>query len=136
MHLNSIGRFCRLLVAGTAASFLFGCGGPNGDVAHGKVLYAQCAGCHKLAENSAGPKHCGLIGRAAGTVADFEYSEAMKTSELVWDVETLDAFLTAPIAYVAGTKMGFAGLSKPTDRADLIAYLQQATSDPAVCPQS
>jgi len=135
MQLNSIGRLCRLLLAATAASFLSGCGGgPNGDVAHGKELYAQCAGCHKLAENSIGPKHCGLIGRAAGTVADFQYSEAMKTSELVWDVKTLDEFLTAPIAYVAGTKMGFAGLPNSTDRADLIAYLQQATRDPANCP--
>lgn len=136
MVLNSVKRSGQLLLVGAAASFLFGCGGgsPKGDVAHGKELYAQCAGCHQLPTNSIGPMHCGLIGRPAGSVPGFDYSEAMKTSGLVWDTKTLDEFLTAPIAYVTGTKMGFAGLTNPTDRADLIAYLQQAGSDTAVCP--
>ncbi len=65
--------------------------------------------CHKLTENFVGPHHCGLIGRTAGSVPDFEYSEAMKASGITWTPKTLDEFLTSPIAYVSGTKMGFAG---------------------------
>lgn len=117
-----------------------GGGGPasaavKGNPTHGKELYAQCAGCHELQKNSIGPMHCGLFGRPAGSVADFDYSEAMKASGIVWDAQKLDEFLTSPIAYINGTKMGFAGFSNPSDRADLIAYLQQANNDPAVCPR-
>jgi cytochrome c len=131
-----MGRFCRLLLIGTTG-LVVGCSSaPKGDAVHGKVVYEQCAGCHKLAENFTGPMHCGVLGRAAGTVPGFEYSEAMATSGLTWDAKTLDEFLTAPIAYVMGTKMGFAGLTNPTDRQDVIAYLAQAGDDPAVCPQS
>lgn len=136
MRLNSIVRSSRLLLAGTLASLLSGCGSgaPQGDAAHGKELYAQCAGCHQLQENSTGPMHCGLIGRPAGSVPGFEYSDAMKTSGIVWDAQKLDEFLVSPIAYVVGTKMGFAGFQTATDRADVIAYLYQANSDPAICP--
>lgn len=80
--------------------------------------------------------HCGLFGRPAGTVPGFAYSEAMKASGIVWDAQRLDEFLTSPIAYVVGTNMGFVGFPDPADRADVIAYLMQATSDPAICPQS
>lgn len=118
------------------ALLLAACGGanaPQGDLVHGKELYAQCAGCHELTRNMTGPKHCGLMGRAAGSVSDYAYSDAMLGSGIVWSEKTLDEFLIAPIAYVNGTKMGFAGLTSPTDRADLIAYLREATSDPAIC---
>jgi len=107
-----------------------------GNAAHGKELYAQCQACHKLTENFVGPHHCGLIGRAAGSVPDFEYSEAMKASGITWTPKTLDEFLTSPIAYVSGTKMGFAGFDSASDRADLITWLVQANADPAVCPKS
>lgn len=135
MPLSSIVRLRHLLAIATAASLL-GCGGgPQGDMTRGQELYAQCAACHKLQENSVGPMHCGLIGRAAGSVPGFEYSEAMKNSGLVWNVKTLDEFLVSPIAYVSGTKMGFAGLPDEKDRADVIAYLQHANDDPVLCPQ-
>lgn len=107
-----------------------------GNATHGKELYAQCQACHKLTENYVGPHHCGLIGRAAGSVPDFEYSEAMKASGLTWTPQTLNEFLTSPIAYVSGTKMGFAGFESPSDRADVIAWLVQANADPALCPKS
>lgn len=138
MNLNSTWRLFRLVLAGTLTCFLFGCSsGPKGDPVHGKELYAMtCAGCHKLQENSTGPMHCGLFGRPAGTVPGFAYSEAMKASGIVWDAQRLDEFLTSPIAYVVGTNMGFVGFPDPADRADIIAYLKQATSDPAICPQS
>ena len=107
-----------------------------GNAAHGKELYVQCQACHKLTENFVGPHHCGLIGRAAGSVPDFEYSEAMKASGVTWTPKTLDEFLTSPIAYVSGTKMGFAGFDSASDRADVITWLVQANADPAVCPKS
>nr|WP_298721336.1 cytochrome c family protein [uncultured Steroidobacter sp.] len=108
----------------------------TGDPVRGEQLYQQCAACHQLQANAAGPMHCRLFGRKAGSVPDFEYSEAMRASGLVWSVQTLDEFLTSPFTYVAGTKMGFAGFSDAADRADVIAYLHRANDDPATCPAS
>jgi len=132
---NSL-RAPHLVLLGAVLASLAACSGgaPKGDVARGEALYAQCAGCHKLQENFTGPKHCGVVGRKAGSVRDFAYSEAMKTSGLTWDVKTLDEFLTSPISYVPGTMMGFAGLLDAQDRADVIAYLQSAGGDSATCP--
>lgn len=126
----------RLMLLGAATALLAACsgGGPKGDVVRGEALYAQCTGCHKLQENFTGPKHCGVVGRKAGSVPDFAYSEAMKTSGLTWDVKTLDEFLASPISYVPGTMMGFAGLPDAQERADIIAYLQSAGTNPATCP--
>jgi len=126
------------------AGILAGCGQSSiqiaastaqGDAVHGKALYEQCAACHRLTENNVGPMHCGLFGRKAGTVANFDYSEAMHDSGIVWSTETLDEFLTMPFSYVSGTRMGFAGFSSATDRQDVIAYLYQANNDPTVCPK-
>jgi cytochrome c len=111
-----------------------GAGEVKGDPVRGEQLYQQCAACHTLQANAAGPMHCGVIGRPAGSVASFEYSEAMKDSGLVWSVQALDEFLASPFTYVSGTKMGFAGFSDATDRADVIAYLYKASHDPALCP--
>lgn len=127
---------------------LVGCGGGSsgegsataaateakGDPVRGEQLYQQCAACHTLQANAAGPMHCQLVGRAAGSVQGFEYSQAMKESGLVWSAQTLDEFLTSPFTYVTGTKMGFAGFSEAADRADVIAYLYRANNDPATCP--
>lgn len=107
-----------------------------GDSVHGKELYAQCAGCHQLQANHVGPRHCALIGRRAGELADYDYSSAMKESGLTWDAKTLDEFLSSPITYVSGTKMGFAGIDSEQDRADLIAYLVQAGNDAEQCPKN
>jgi cytochrome c len=142
MFFNNNLRAYRIALLGAAAALLAACGGGagggglKGDATKGEALYAQCAGCHKLQENFTGPKHCGVVGRAAGTVPDFAYSEAMKGSGLTWDAKTLDEFLTSPISYVPGTMMGFAGFQNAQDRADVIAYLQRAGSDPATCPSN
>lgn len=134
------GALCAIGLAG----ILVGCGQSSietaastvqGDPTRGKELYEQCAACHRLTENSVGPMHCGLFGRKAGTVANFDYSEAMHGSGLVWDIATLDEFLTMPFTYVSGTRMGFAGFSSATDRQDVIAYLYQANNDLTVCPK-
>jgi cytochrome c len=107
--------------------------GSTGDAERGRQLYAECAACHKVTENADAPLHCGLVGRKAGTVPGYAYSEAMRSSGLVWDEKTLDEFLTSPFTYLPGTIMGFPGFPDPKDRADVIAYLKQMSSDPGQC---
>jgi len=97
-----------------------------GDPKAGEALYARCAACHALAHDRVGPRHCGLLGRRAGSVAGFEYSAAMKNSGIVWSARTLDRFLATPLKQVPGTSMTYAGMDDAGDRADLIAYLAQA----------
>jgi len=98
----------------------------QGDSAAGAVVYERCAACHALAYDRTGPRHCGVVGRRAGSVAGFAYSEAMRRSGIVWTRETLDRFLADPLRAVPGTSMGYAGVPEAKERADLIAYLAQA----------
>jgi cytochrome c len=100
------------------------------DAARGADVYTRCLACHSLASDRVGPHHCGLIGRKAGSVPGFTYSEAMKKSKLTWDEKTLDRFLQNPAKMVPGTSMTYAGVPEAKDRADLIAYLQQANQSP------
>ena len=102
-----------VLVAALAAS----------DPAAGEAVYSRCQGCHALEYNRTGPKHCGLLGRRAGSVSGFEYSPAMKQSGIVWNAKTLDRFLANPTKAVPGTTMTYAGVPDAKDRANLIAYL-------------
>lgn len=95
----------------------------KGDAVRGKSLYQACEACHSIDDNDLGPRHRGVVGRHAGSVADYSYSKALKSSELTWDEATLDRWLTNPSALVPGTKMFFQ-LSSAQDRADVIAYLQ------------
>lgn len=105
-----------------------------GQAQRGEQVYARCLACHALATDRVGPRHCGLLGRKAGTVAGADYSPAMKRSGLVWDARTLDRFLAAPLRVVPGTSMTYDGVRDPQDRADLIAYLRAAGQDPQTCP--
>ncbi len=98
-----------------------------GDVDHGKDIYRQCRSCHMPAQNSIGPKHCGVVGRVAGTVPDYSYSPAMKKSGITWTPANLDRFIDHPSVVIPGTYMPFAGIHDPQDRADLIAYLTTLT---------
>jgi cytochrome c len=93
-------------------------------------LYGRCAGCHSLEQNRTGPRHCDLVGRRAGSVPGFDYSEAMKRSGIVWTEKNLDRFLSNPLKMVPGTTMTYAGIGDPRERAELIAYLR---SNP--CPK-
>jgi len=95
---------------------------PVGDPLRGQALYGACTGCHSLDENDVGPRHRGVVGRRAATVADFVYSAALKASGLVWTPANLDRWLTNPQALVPGAKMYFS-LARAQDRADVIAYL-------------
>ena len=99
----------------------------DGDLVKGEDIYKRCQGCHSIERNRIGPMHKGLFGRPAGSVAGFLYSDAMKNSGIVWSEQTLDQFLQGPRKMVPGTKMTYAGVPDPQERADLIAYLKQAT---------
>src|SRR5580700_5671170 len=96
----------------------------SGDPAHGKALYQACQACHSIDDNDLGPKHRGVVGRRAGSVADYNYSMALKNSGLTWDPTTLDRWLSNPSALVPGTKMYFT-IADAQSRADIIAYLAQ-----------
>jgi cytochrome c len=97
---------------------------PAGDPVHGKAVYQSCMGCHSLDEDDVGPRHRGVVGRAAGTVPGYAYSRALKNSHIVWNRDSLDRWLTSPQRLVPGAKMFFA-MPNPQDRADVIAYLAQ-----------
>ena len=99
---------------------------PEGDATRGKMIYERCQACHSLQRNRSGPKHCGLLGRKAGSLDGYSYSRALKDSGIVWSRETLDRFLENPFEAVPGTRMGYAGVKEPQARADLIAVLAAA----------
>lgn len=104
------------------------------DVLRGEQVYARCLACHALAYDRVGPRHCDLLGRRAGSVPGFTYSQAMKDSRTTWDEKTLDRFLAQPMKAMPGTTMTYDGVSDPKDRTDLIAYLQHANTTPECRP--
>lgn len=99
------------------------------DVVKGESLYQRCIACHSLNRNRTGPKHCGVFGRAAAAVHDFEYSDALRRSGIVWTDAALDEFLADPLATVPGTTMGFAGITDDQDRRSIIEYLKYASRE-------
>lgn len=98
----------------------------TGNAEKGKTVFLQCKTCHVREEgvNRIGPSLAGIVGRAAGSVAGYQYSDANKNSGITWTPEKLFQYLENPQRIVPGTKMAFAGLAQPQDRADVIAYLQ------------
>ena len=97
----------------------------------GKILFIQCRACHTLGQGEphlSGPNLWGLIGSPAAFQADYEYSEALRSSGIRWDRETLDAFIANPGALLEGGKMVFHGIDSARRRADLIAYLAAETA--------
>ena len=99
-----------------------------GDAVNGEKVFKKCMACHTVAEkkNKVGPYLVGVVNRPIATAEGFAYSDDMKAYAAVakaWDEATLNAYLENPKAKVPKTKMAFAGLKKPEDRADLIAYL-------------
>lgn len=98
------------------------------DAEHGAKLYAErCTACHSLDYNGVGPRHRGVVGRAAASVPDFPYSPALKASGLTWTEANLERWLADPEKLVPGQKMGFM-VTDATERADLIAYLRQQSA--------
>lgn len=95
------------------------------DPAKGERVWGKCRACHKVEDgvNGTGPHLYGVVGREVGSVPGFGYSGALVAVADVWSPENLQAFLENPKGYAPGTKMSFAGLKKPEDRANLIAWL-------------
>ena len=102
-----------------------------GDPVLGKKQFAPCSACHtvdKGGPNKIGPNLSGIIGKKAGTNrADFAYSTAMKNAPIVWTAEELEKYIVKPMAYVKGSKMAFAGVPKAEVRANIVAYVLEAT---------
>lgn len=98
----------------------------TGTAAAGKTVFAQCQTCHAVQEgvNKVGPSLHQIIGRAAGSVTGYNYSNANKNSGITWTKEKLFQYLEKPQRVVPGTKMAFAGIPDAQKRADLIAYLE------------
>jgi cytochrome c len=102
----------------------------SGDPGNGAKVFRQCQTCHVVVagQNKVGPSLHAIIGRTAGQVPGFRYSEANKNSGKVWTEQALYDYLENPRATIPGTIMAFAGLKKPQDRADVVAYLKTATN--------
>jgi cytochrome c len=113
-------------ILGTAIAFAPLFSAAAGDPKAGELVYSRCLACHAIEYDRTGPHHCGLIGRKAGSVPGFQYSDAMKKSGIVWNAKSLDRFIKDPLKTVPGTAMGYDGVKDPKERADLIAYLVAA----------
>jgi cytochrome c len=98
----------------------------DGDPQAGEAVFRKnCFVCHTTEDgkNKIGPSLHGIVGRHSASLPGFQYSEAMKSVDKVWDAQSLDLYLTNPRGLVAGTKMVFVGLKNEHDRQDIIAYL-------------
>ena len=126
---------CSILAClGVVAAAALGAPAPamaqEGKPEDGAEVFKKCRACHDVgpdAKNKVGPVLNDIVGRKAGTVEGFPYSEANKTAggkSLVWTEEVLLKYLENPLAFMPGTKMAFAGLKDEQDRKDLIAYLK------------
>ena len=98
----------------------------EGDPAAGERVFRQCQACHVIdaEQNRVGPHLVGIFGREAGAVDGFNYSPAMAGSGIVWDDDTIAAYLADPRGYIAGNRMAFAGLRQEQQIADVIAYMK------------
>lgn len=109
----------------------------NADAGAGERVARKCVACHSFEKdgaNKAGPHLFDIVGRPLGAVGGFAYSSALKQKGGDWAYESLDAFIAKPKDYLPGTKMAFAGIRKPEQRADLIAYLRSLSESPKPLP--
>ena len=115
------------LAANVPAGVQPGDGFENGDAQRGEMIYeSRCTACHSLDANRVGPKHRQVFGRRAGSVEGYAYSPALRQSEIVWDAEALERWLADPEALIPGQRM-IVRVADPADRADIIAYVKNAS---------
>ena len=106
----------------------------GGDAEKGmQVFNSQCRACHSLEadKNGVGPTLHGVFGRKAGSLPGYNYSAAIKKSDVMWNDDTLKQFLSDPHMFIPGDKMAFAGIKNQSQLDDLIAYLKEASRDNA-----
>jgi len=99
----------------------------NADIENGAKIFRKCATCHNNAVGAGskvGPNLYAVVGRKKAMASGFSYSQALMQKGGSWTYNDLNLFLLKPRIYAPGTKMGFAGLKKPQDRADIIKYLE------------
>ncbi|MFB2552677.1 c-type cytochrome [Ensifer soli] len=113
----------------------------SADASAGETVFKKCAACHtvdKGGANKVGPNLWGVVNRPIASHEGFSYSAGMKTfsegGKVVWDFDHLSYFIEAPKKHVPGTAMGFAGVKKPDERANLIVYLHNQADSPAPLP--
>jgi cytochrome c len=101
-----------------------------GDPAEGEKVFRKCKACHVVDsdKNRLGPTLHGVFGRTSGSVEGFKYSQAMQDAGITWDEATIDEYLADPKGYIPKNKMAFKGLAKEEERADVIAYLKEASA--------
>jgi cytochrome c len=98
-----------------------------GDAEAGKTAFnRRCAVCHAVAEgqNKVGPSLHGVVGRRSASVANFNYSPALKSAGKTWDAAAIDSYLQDPKAYIPGNRMILAGIKDEAERQNIIAYLE------------
>ena len=120
-----------LLISAALLSSLTAPASAAGDAEKGAALFRACVACHSLTpdRNMTGPSLAGVWGRKAGSLASFErYSPALKSSNVVWDETSLDAWLKSPANLIPHNRMIFPGIPDARPRADLIAFLKQASA--------
>ena len=103
----------------------------------GAKLARKCTSCHAFEQggkNGVGPALWNIVEAAKASVAGYNYSSALAAMGGAWSYENLNAFLYRPKEYVPGTKMGFSGLRKTGDRANLIAWMREQANNPAPLP--
>jgi len=114
----------RLFLAAAAAMLIWSAAIRAEDIAQGRALFERrCGGCHALDRDKEGPRLGGVFGRAAGVVASFDYSEALRKSGLKWNAKTLDRWLAGPETVVPATDMNFR-VPDPAERQAIIAFLR------------
>ncbi|KAA3502464.1 MULTISPECIES: c-type cytochrome [Rhizobium/Agrobacterium group] len=113
----------------------------SADAAKGETVFKKCTSCHtgeSGGANKVGPNLFDIVNRPIASHAGFSYSAGMKDfskgGSVNWDYDHLSFFLESPKKHVPGTAMGFAGVKKETERADLIAYLRTLSANPAPLP--
>lgn len=97
----------------------------------GRHVFAQCRSCHTIDEgapNRVGPNLHGVFGREIGAIEGFNYSEAVRGADFVWDADHLDHWLQNPQTFLPGNRMAFAGVRDEDERRDLIAFLMVETA--------
>jgi cytochrome c len=120
-------RLSIVVGVGLVAVSVFSAASARADEEGEKVFKKYCTACHTVeaGKNKVGPSLAGVVGRKAGSVPGFKYSDANEKSGVVWDEKTLDEYLTNPRKFIPGTKMLFAGIKKEDERKAVISYLAE-----------